>query len=230
MRLDAPGAPAAGFDEPLGGGLGILGGSFNPPHRGHVELARQALRELALDRVLLMPARISPGKRLEEEPHPASPEHRLAMCRLACAGADGVEACALEIAREGPSYTVDTLKALHDRHPATALTFILGADVAATLPAWHRAGELPGLARFAVARRADAQQPPDPAGAAPSDPPGFETVPLRMPVIEVSSSLVRERVRRGLSVEALVGAAVAGYIVEHGLYRVPSEPIGVPPS
>ncbi len=73
------------------GGLGILGGSFNPPHRGHVELARHALRELGLSRVLLMPARVSPGKPLEQEPNPAAPEHRLEMCRLAAAGVEGVE-------------------------------------------------------------------------------------------------------------------------------------------
>ena len=97
------------------GGLGILGGSFNPPHRGHVELARHALRELGLRRVLLMPARISPGKPVEEDPTiPTAREHRLEMCRLAVAGVEGVEACALEIEREGPSYTVDTLRALHD--------------------------------------------------------------------------------------------------------------------
>jgi nicotinate-nucleotide adenylyltransferase len=212
-HLDETGAPVAGAGEPSRRGLGILGGSFNPPHRGHIELARCALRELELAGVLLMPARVSPGKPVGEERHPAPPEHRLEMCRLATAGVEGVAASALEIEREGPSYTVDTLKALHDRHPATALTFILGADVAATLPTWHEAAELPGLARFAVARRADVEHPPDPAG--------FAIVHLRMPMIDVSSSLVRERVRRGLPVQELVGAPVAAYIAKHGLYGVP---------
>ncbi len=109
------------------GGLGILGGSFNPPHRGHVELARHALRELGLERVLLMPARVSPGKPVEGGPNPAHPEHRLEMCRLAAAGVEGVEACALEIERDGPSYTVDTLRALHDEHP----------DIAAHIHPWR---------------------------------------------------------------------------------------------
>jgi nicotinate-nucleotide adenylyltransferase len=199
--------------------LGILGGSFNPPHRGHVELARHARRELALERVLLMPVRISPGKPVEDEANPAHPEHRLAMCRLASAAVEGVEACGLEIEREEPSYTVDTLRALHDAHPHRELTFILGADVAATLPTWHEAGELPRLARFAVARRADAKRHSDPAG--------FAIVHLRMPMIDVSSSLVRERVRHGLPVEELVGAPVANYIAQHDLYRVP---IGAPRS
>ena len=201
------------------GGLGILGGSFNPPHRGHVELTRHALRELGLSRVLLMPARVSPGKPAEDEPNPAHPEHRLAMCRLAAAAVEGVEACALEIERDAPSYTVDTLRALHDEHPDIALTFILGADAASTLPDWHEVGELPALARFAVALRVGGRPIIEPDRA------GFPIVRLHMPVIEVSSSLVRERVRRGLPVDELVGSSVASYIAEHGLYRAP---IGAP--
>jgi nicotinate-nucleotide adenylyltransferase len=194
-------------------GLGILGGSFNPPHRGHIELARHALGELGLSRVLLMPARATPGKPAEEGPGPAQPEHRLAMCRLAVGGVEGVEACALEIERDAPSYTVDTLRALHDEHPDIALTFILGADVASTLPTWHEAAELPALARFAVGLRVGGRPIPE------SDRVGFPIVRLHMPMIEASSSLARERVRRGLPVDELVGSAVASYIAEHGLYR-----------
>jgi nicotinate-nucleotide adenylyltransferase len=208
-------------DAAPAGGLGVLGGSFNPPHRGHIELARHARPELALDRVLLAPARISPGKPVEDDPGPG---HRLEMCRLAAADVEGVEVCALEIEREGPSYTVDTLRTLHAAHPHTELTFILGADVAATLPAWHEAAELPALARFAVALRPDVEHRPDPAGfssASHSDPAGFPIVHLHMPMIDASSSLVRERVRRGLPVEELVGPAVATYIAEHRLYKTP---------
>jgi nicotinate-nucleotide adenylyltransferase len=195
----------------------VLGGTFNPPHRGHVALARHALEELGLERVLLMPARLSPGKPAEEEPNPAHPEHRLEMCRLAVAGVERVCACALEVERDGPSYTVDTLRALHGAHPDTDITFILGADIARTLPTWHEHRELPALARFAVALR---------PGVEP-EPVGFPLVPLRMPMIEVSSSVVRERVRGGLPVEELVGPAVATYMIEHGLYQAP---IGVPPA
>ena len=189
--------------------LGILGGSFNPPHLGHLALARHALRELDLERVLLMPAHRSPGKPAEEELNPAHPEHRLEMCRLAVAGVEGVGACALEIERDGPSYTVDTLRALHAAHPHIEITFILGADVARTLPSWRESGELPALAHFAVALRPG-------MGLEPS---GFPIDFLSMPVIDVSSSLVRDRARRGLPVEELVGPAVASYIAEHGLYR-----------
>jgi nicotinate-nucleotide adenylyltransferase len=215
VAADARAAAAAGAGDPSRGDLGILGGSFNPPHRGHIELARHALRELGLGRVLLMPARVSPGKPAEEEPNPAHPAHRLAMCRLAAAAVEGVEACALEIERDAPSYTVDTLRALHDEHPDIALTFILGADVASTLPDWHEAAALPALARFAVALRVGGRPIIEP------DRVGFPIVRLHMPMIEASSSLVRERVRRGLPVEELVGSAVASYIAEHGLYRAP---------
>lgn len=195
------------------GALGILGGSFNPPHRGHVELARHALRELGLARVLLMPARVSPGKPVEEQPSSAHPEHRIEMCRLAAAGVEGVEACALEIERTAPSYTVDTLRALHDEHPGTTLTFILGGDVASTLPTWHEAAALPALAHFAVALRVGGRPTVEP------DRVGFPITPLHMSMIDVSSSMVRERVRCGLPVEELVGRPVASYIAEHGLYR-----------
>ncbi len=204
------------------GGFGILGGTFNPPHRGHVALARHALRELGLEQVLLMPARLSPGKPVADEPNPAHPEHRLEMCRLAVDEVEGVRACALELERDGPSYTVDTLRALHAAHPDTALTFILGADVAATLPTWHEAEALPALARFAVALRVGGP-PITEAGEIG----GFTLVPLHMPMIEASSSLVRARVRRGEQVAELVGAEVASYIAAHGLYRAPVGDAGV---
>jgi nicotinate-nucleotide adenylyltransferase len=191
--------------------LGILGGSFNPPHRGHIELARHARDELRLKRVLLVPTYISPGKPVEKEANPAHPEHRLEMCRLAAAGVDGVEVCALEIEREGPSYTVDTLKELHAAHPDIEIMFILGADIASTLSTWHEAVELSRLASFVVARRPGAE--PEPVGSAIGI--------LHMPVIDISSSLVRERVRRGLPVDELVGRPVASYIAEHGLYHAP---------
>jgi nicotinate-nucleotide adenylyltransferase len=215
--------------------LGVLGGTFNPPHRGHLALARHARVELGLERVLLMPARVSPGKPAEEEPNPAHPEHRLEMCRLAVAGVEGVCTCAMEIEREGPSYTVDTLRALHAAHPHIEITFILGADVARTLPSWHAHRELPALARFAVALRpgmepeevrgALATLPAEPGARLPGPEPfgrdlriGF----LNMPTIDVSSSLVREHARRGLPIEDLVGAPVASYIAEHRLYRAPT--------
>jgi nicotinate-nucleotide adenylyltransferase len=129
-----------------------LGGTFNPPHRGHLALARHAKTELGLDRVLLMPANSAPHKGEESDP---GPERRLEMCRLAVGGEAGLEACALEIERGGPSYTVDTLRAIKQGDPQAELTFIVGADMARTLPAWREPRALVELAGLAVAERED---------------------------------------------------------------------------
>lgn len=204
------------------GRLGVLGGTFNPPHLGHHELALHALRELDLDRVLLMPAFRSPFKSVEDDPGPG---HRLQMCRLAVADAGRLDVSALEVERGGPSYTVDTLRALHAAHPDAQLTLIVGTDVAGTLTAWREPQELLALAELAVALRAECE-PEEPqrirsaldpllSGSAPY----FGLRFLRMPVIDISSSLVRERVRRGVAIEELVGPAVATHIAAHGVYR-----------
>jgi nicotinate-nucleotide adenylyltransferase len=202
--------------------LGVLGGSFNPPHRGHLALARHALEELALDRVLLMPARRSPGKPAVEDP---GARCRLEMCRLALTdaagdGATGLGVCTLELERRGPSYTVDTLRALHAEYPDTALTCILGADVARTLPAWREPRALLELAELAVALRAGSAAEQVLSDIAPL--PAGRVRFLEMPPLAISSSLVRERARRGESLQELVGPAVAAYIAAHdGLYRPP---------
>ena len=211
--------PTSGESSPRR--LGILGGTFNPPHRGHLELARHAARELALERVLLIPARLPPHKVAAADP---GASRRLEMCRLLTAGEESVAVSALELERAGPSYTVDTLRALHAAHPRTSLTFILGADIARTLPAWREPHQLLELAELAVALRAASTAREVLADLAPllDDGGGGSRVRfLKMAPLEVSSSLVRERVRRREPVAALVGAAVAAYIDAHELYRVP---------
>ena len=195
--------------------LGILGGTFNPPHLGHLAIASQAHDELGLDRVLLMPAGSIAHKRASADP---GAEHRLRMCRLLvedASDASGLSACALEVERGGTTYTVDTLEELHSRHPDARMTLIVGADTARTLPSWREPRRLIALADLAVARRAGV-----------SDQAVLESVPrpgrvrfLRAPLLEVSSSTVRERLAQGEQVNDLVGGAVAGYISEHGLYR-----------
>jgi nicotinate-nucleotide adenylyltransferase len=193
--------------------IGVLGGTFNPPHRGHLELARQAMGELDLDRVLLMPAHSAPHKGDEGDP---GPERRLEMCRLAAEDEAGIEACGLEIERGGPSYTVDTLRTINASHPETELTFIVGADMALTLPDWREPEALVGLAKLAVAGRDDGRREDVLRELAPL---AAETAFLEMPVVDISSSQVRERVHAGESIAGLVEPAVAEYIAAHGLYR-----------
>jgi nicotinate-nucleotide adenylyltransferase len=195
--------------------IGILGGTFNPPHRGHLTLASHAQVELGLELVLLMPAHSAPHKGDEEDPGPA---RRLEMCRLAVGseqGGEGLEACGLEIERGGPSYTVDTLRAIRQSDPEAELTFIVGADMARTLPAWREPRTLVELARLAVAEREDARRE-DVLRAL--DPLGARVTFLAMGMLDVSSSRVRERVRNGEPIEELVAPQVATYIAEHGLY------------
>jgi nicotinate-nucleotide adenylyltransferase len=192
--------------------IGILGGTFNPPHRGHLALASHAQAELGLERVLLMPAHSAPHKGEEGNP---GPERRLEMCRLAVDGEAGLEACALEIERGGPSYTVDTLRAIKQSDPEAELTFIVGADMARTLPVWREPRALIELARLAVAEREDAGRE-DVLRAL--DPLGARVTFLAMGMLDVSSSRVRERVEAGESIEGLVAPAVAEYIAAHGLY------------
>jgi nicotinate-nucleotide adenylyltransferase len=195
--------------------LGILGGTFNPPHLGNLPIALHAREQLALQRVVLVPARLPPHKPVADDPGAAS---RLEMCRLLLAGADGLVVSAIELERDGPSYTVDTLSEIHASEPETELTFIVGADIATTLPSWHEPRRLLELARLAVAGRSGGDRAATLAAvarvAAEQDRVRF----LDSPVIDVSSSLVRERAAAGAPLEELVGAGVAGYIAEHGLY------------
>ena len=201
--------------------MGVLGGTFNPPHNGHVTSARYAYRQLDLGRVLLMPVRIPPHKTAEEDP---GPEHRLEMCRLAAGGDHRLLVSSLEVQREGTSYTVDTLRAIHASDPGTRLTFIVGADMARTLPQWREPEEILRLARLAVAERDGAAREEIVAaleGVGAAERVSF----LDMPPVDVSSSMVRERVAHGLAIDSLVPPAVAEYIQRHGLYREPhSEP------
>jgi nicotinate-nucleotide adenylyltransferase len=191
---------------------------------GHLAVARNAREELGLECVVLMPAGSPLHKPAAEDPGAAC---RLAMCRLVAETVEGLSACAMEVDRGGPSYTVDTLRAIHATHRNAELTFIVGADTASTLASWREPAELLGLARLAVASRsgADRQQVLDTvAGLVGENADARELITSRvgfltMDTIEVSSSSVRERARRGESVQELVGPAVAAYIADHDLYR-----------
>jgi nicotinate-nucleotide adenylyltransferase len=187
---------------------------FNPPHVGHLALARAAARELELGRVLLTPVLVPPHKPARWDP---GAEHRLAMCLLAVRGQARLGVCTLELDRPGPSYTVDTLRSIHATHPSAELTLILGADMACTLASWREPREILGLARLAVAERENTTRSEVMGALTPLDA-APRVAFVEMPRIDVSSSLVRRRLTAGEPIEELVGAAVANYIAEHELY------------
>jgi nicotinate-nucleotide adenylyltransferase len=201
-------------DPGAGRKVGVLGGTFDPVHIGHLLLAESAREELGLERVVFMPAG-RPWRKASREVSPA--EHRLAMLRLAVAGNDAFEVSTIEVEREGPTYTVETLEELRRRDPGAALFFIVGEDALADLPNWREPQRILQLATVAVAgrtaegpnlRQAEAMMPGLVARA----------VWLRMPIIEISATGIRERVRLGLSIRYRVPAAVEAYIREHRLY------------
>lgn len=193
---------------------GLLGGTFNPPHVAHLACALEAADQLGLERVLLLPAGSPPHKPVPADP---GPQVRAELCRLAVEGEPRLGVCEVELAREGPSYTVDTLRAL-DAAGHGELTFIVGGDMALSLPGWREPEELLRLARLAVAERAGARRERIErrlAGLAGAG----RVVFFAMPRLDVSSTDVRARVAAGRPYRHLVGPAVAGAIAERGLYR-----------
>jgi nicotinate-nucleotide adenylyltransferase len=193
--------------------VGLLGGTFNPPHLAHLVCAQEALLQLGLDRVLLVPVGVAPHKAVEADP---GVEHRVALCEAAVAGDDRLGVSRADADRDGPSYTVDLLRALSGEDE---LVFIVGGDMAHSLPAWRDPDGVLALARIAVAeregvRRADiSERLAGLAGAAE------RVCFFDMPRIDISSSLIRRRAAAGLPVRYLVPDAVAAYIEREGLYR-----------
>jgi nicotinate-nucleotide adenylyltransferase len=199
--------------------VGLLGGTFNPPHLAHLVCAQEALLQLALDRVLLVPVGVAPHKTIEAEP---GVEHRVAMCEAAVARDDRFGVSRADVDRDGPSYTVDLLRALGG---SDELTFIVGGDMAHSLPAWRDPEGVLALARLGVAeregvRRADISERLAGLAGAPE-----RVVFFDMPRLDISSSLIRRRAGEGRPIRYLVPDAVAGYIERERLYRpAPSYP------
>jgi nicotinate-nucleotide adenylyltransferase len=194
--------------------IGILGGTFNPPHLGHLVCAQEAYIQLDLDRVLLMPASVPPHKPVEDEPGAG---HRFELCRLAVVGDERFAVSDLELLRDGPSYTVDTLEVLSSQAPQDDLTLILGGDVAAGLPRWREPERVLELAALAIAkRRGTARESVETALEQLRG--GDRARFFWMPRIGVSSTMVRRRVRESLPVRYLIPDPVADYIQTNGLY------------
>ena len=200
--------------------LGILGGTFNPLHLGHLICAQEAHLQLRLDRVILIPAAQSPHKPFDEDDPGA--EHRLALCRLAAAADERFGVSSMEVERPGPSYTVDTLRELHSREPDSELYLIVGGDVAAGLSTWREPEQVLSLAELAVAtRRGTPRRSIDDALRGLSG--GERAAFFEMPTIEISSTDIRRRVQSRKPIRYLVPEAVANYIDEHRLYGGPKE-------
>lgn len=195
--------------------LGLLGGTFNPPHLGHLVCAQEAFVQLGLDRVVFMPVFAPPHKEAERDP---GVEHRVALCVRAVADDPRFTVSRLEADTPGRSYTLDTLSRLHESSPDDELTFIVGGDMAYSLPTWHEPEAVLALATMAVAERegvgrADITERL--AGLAGAEKIRF----FDMPRLDISSSLIRRRVAAGLPIRYLVPDAVADYIAAEGLYR-----------
>lgn len=188
--------------------IGLFGGSFDPPHHGHLLVAGDAFDALGLDRLVFIPASTQPLKAGQAG---ATPAQRLAMIRLLAADDPRFEVSEIEIDRGGLSFTVDTLSALAARWPSAELMWLVGADVVQTFAKWREPRRIMELATVVVLQRTD--DAPD-LSALPGP-----AVPLATRRIDISSTEIRQRVRDGKSIRGFVPDAVAGFIAAERLYR-----------
>jgi nicotinate-nucleotide adenylyltransferase len=198
-----------------GAAIGVLGSAFNPPHLGHLALAQEALWQLDLEEVVLVPTGQAPHKRIADDP---GREARMEMTRLAAADDSRFSVSALEVEREGPSYTYETLGALAEERADRELVFVMGADAAVGLESWREPERVVELASLAIARRAGVSNP-EVATVMRSLGCEDRTTMLEMPQFGVSSSAVRERAQQGRPLRYIVPDAVASFIEEGGIYR-----------
>jgi nicotinate-nucleotide adenylyltransferase len=190
--------------------IGILGGTFDPPHVGHLLLASDAREALALDRLIFVPANTQPFK--ADSPAVASAQDRLEMVRLAVADDAFYSVADTEISRKGLSYTVDTLEHLANRNPGAQLFLLLGEDTLAGFEKWKNPDRICEIATLAVMVRAGSATPSPQAGR-----PGVTTVSTRR--VDVSSTEIRQRLRAGKSIKGFVPEGVERFIDARGLYR-----------
>lgn len=199
--------------DPLPDGVtsvGIFGGTFDPVHVGHLQVAESTREELDLDLVLFVPAAIPPHKR--DGRTIAPPECRLAMLRLAIAGNPGFAILTYEIEEADVSYTVETVEWLAEKNPGVALTLILGGDSVVDFHNWYRPRDIVRRAEIAVVARPGVILPDEAL-------PGVGYIRVEAPLLDVSSSEIRELVRNGASLGNRLSPSVIDYIEEHGLYR-----------
>ena len=184
--------------------VGILGGNFNPVHNAHLIVADQVRQQLGLDQVLLMPEYQPPHVDKKE----TIPEHhRLKMLELAIEGIEGLAIETIELERKGISYTYDTMKILTEQHPDTDYYFIIGADMVDYLPKWYRIDELVDMVQFV-----GAQRPRYKAGTS------YPVIWVDVPLMDISSSMVRDFLAQGRKPNFLLPQPVLDYIEKEGLY------------
>ena len=194
--------------------LGLFGGTFDPPHVGHLVTAVNVRHELGLDRVLLV-VNDQPWQKLgTRDITPA--EDRYAMVEAAVGSVEGLEASRVEIDRGGLSFTADTLRDLEAADPGRELFVVLGSDAAGGLPSWERADEVRARATIVVVER--------PGAPRSAPPPGWSWVQVEVPRLEVSSTDLRARVADGRPLDYLLTPDVIAAVHERGLYRAPVVP------
>lgn len=195
--------------------IGILGGSFNPPHIGHIQAASNTARALGLTKVLLIPAKEVPHKNLSQAPNP---QQRFEMLRIAVQDEPLLEACDLELFRDGTSYTCDTVAQLRRQYPEAELTLLLGSDMFRTFPSWRNAEDITkevGLAAMSRGEKQEAEYIHQ--GAEELRARGVQVSVVHNPVLDISSTQLRRLLAFGCGSEFLP-AGVEAYIREHGLY------------
>jgi nicotinate-nucleotide adenylyltransferase len=205
VALDRARAP----ERAAPGRLALLGGTFDPPHVGHIATAAIVRHALGLDQLWLVVANRPWQKVDQRQVSPAA--DRLALARAAVADVDGVEVSTIEIDRGGDSYTVDTVAELRAARPGVEVLVVVGADAAAGLPTWERAEELRRATTLVLVDRPGVDHAPPP--------PGWAFVRVEVPRLDVSSTDLRRRVRVGEPIDGLVPPAVRSLITERGIYR-----------
>lgn len=185
--------------------VGIFGGTFNPPHNGHLLMANEVLQSLQLAEIWFMPNQIPPHKQRRDI---ISAEHRFNMLQLAVNGNDAFRVESIELERSGPSFTYDTICLLKERHPDIQFYFIIGADMIEYLPKWYKIDLLQNLVQFVGVKRPNYKTTTQ-----------YNVLEVDVPQFDVSSSFIRRRLKEGKNIRYLLPDSVIQYIKEHGLYE-----------
>ena len=190
--------------------IGILGGAFDPPHKAHVAMAEAAMAQFHLDELIVVPT----GNAWHKPRDLSNGEHRAAMARLAFNHLSQVRVDEIELRREGPSYTIDTLRSFAEKFPEAQFYLLIGEDQGKALATWHEIGEIAQRAIICVAEREMSE-------FSDSDAPSHDipTQALKLPNLPHSATQVRARVAQGQAIDALVPTTVAQYIQSHHLYQ-----------